>query len=471
MDIYPVLNPMTKIRQNDDGCYLSSQIHRIKVQLDDEQAKALTFFDGKKTLGEILQYFAPSSRRNLSFFLIQLQSYLYLDCYTRPNPIDPVALPENPHPHLQEVHLDITSLCNLQCKHCYQTPYLRENLAGNELTTDEWLNVLDQLKELNVDRVNISGGEPLLRTDLSAIIDGIFQRGIKLSSIFTNGTLSLVQLIDHFKDLPYPIDYSVSLDGPTEESHDEIRGHGAFKAAIKNIKCLVDLVENERFQRYSFDINTCVFTSNIDLLEKMYIFIKELRVPRWRISLPRDEGAFVYNRERLKVENKKAFAVYRSLIETYLHDFDTLGPENIPYLQIESIFRTSMLTRKELVIFTPKSSCCEYKRYSLAIKPNGDVLGCTSFRSKVMGNVREKPLHDIWYNKHNQYIKTMPIGDITDCADCKLLQYCGAGCRSNVIDKTGSITAKDELACEVYEFFAKEVLPIIDRYGIKYVTA
>jgi radical SAM protein with 4Fe4S-binding SPASM domain len=469
--VFPALNPYTRIRQNEAGYYLSSQLHRVKVQLSPQQAGALTSFDGRQSLGKILEFFDPPSRPNLTAFLLNLQSYRYVDCFDRPNPAGPVILPENPSPRLQEVHLDITSRCNLQCRHCYQDPYLGENLKGKELETNEWRLLLDQLQDLNVDRVNISGGEPLLLKDLLEIITSIFSRGLKLSSIFTNGILPLEPLLDYFQQQPYPVDFSVSLDGPTPASHEAIRGKNTFAATMNTIDTLVKHVQNDPLKRYSFDINTCVFNTNLFLLGDMYRFIKQKGVPRWRISLPRDEGSFIRNSGKLQAPLPGVFDVYRRLIHSYLEDFERLGVDQVPYLQVESIFRTSMLTGKEVVIFTPRSSCCEYKRYGLAVKPNGDVLSCTSFHSLKLSNIRRQNLREIWYNEDNQYLKRLPIQDIHECAGCELLKYCGTGCRSNALDRVGSITAKDELACRIYEFFAREILPIIQRRGVKCIDA
>lgn len=470
--VYPVLNRNTRIRQNADGYYLSSQLHRRKVQIDSRQAELLSQLDGRRTLAEVLSSFPGEDQKRLLSAVLKLNEMFYLDCFgapaTPPRDMAP-QLPTKPAPHLQEVHLDLTAECNLRCRHCYQLNYIGNHLPGTQLTAEEWLSVLDQIRDLNVDRVNISGGEPLTFNDLPRIVSGIYERGIKLSSVFTNGVLPLDGFMEFMDQFPYPLDFSVSVDGPDRETHEHIRGRGTYDATMRSVALLADRAKNDTLARYSFDVNTCVFNSNVDRLEEMYEVMQARGVQRWRLSLPRDEGAFMRNRH-LEAERPRAFDAYRRLLERYLADYDTRGPDGVMYLQIESIFRTSMLLRGEVATFGPDASCCEYKRYGLAIKPNGDVLSCTSFQSKVMGNLRERSLQDIWYDERSQQLKKLPISEVTDCQDCRLLQYCGTGCRSNVFDRTGTLSAKDELACAIYEFFDAEVRPMLDRYGVRYVS-
>lgn len=63
------------------------------------------------------------------------------------------------------VHLDLTWRCNERCVHCY----LDHDDAG-ELTFDEIADLLRQMADAGVLFLTLSGGEPLLRKDLFAII-------------------------------------------------------------------------------------------------------------------------------------------------------------------------------------------------------------------------------------------------------------------------------------------------------------
>src|SRR6202162_2529402 len=63
------------------------------------------------------------------------------------------------------VHLDLTWRCNERCVHCY----LDHDDLG-EMTYDEIEGLLTQMAAAGVFFLIIRGGEPLLRTDLFAII-------------------------------------------------------------------------------------------------------------------------------------------------------------------------------------------------------------------------------------------------------------------------------------------------------------
>ena len=81
---------------------------------------------------------------------------------------------------------ELTHRCPLQCPYC-SNPLALERVAA-ELDTEGWLRVLDEAAALGVLQVHFSGGEPLLRRDLPALI----RRAASLdlySNIITSGVL------------------------------------------------------------------------------------------------------------------------------------------------------------------------------------------------------------------------------------------------------------------------------------------
>ncbi|MBP1357361.1 MAG: radical SAM protein, partial [Sulfolobus sp.] len=63
---------------------------------------------------------------------------------------------------------NMTYKCNLLCKHCY----INASPKGEEgLSTNEALNLVDQMKELKIPLLIMSGGEPLLRKDFFLIAE------------------------------------------------------------------------------------------------------------------------------------------------------------------------------------------------------------------------------------------------------------------------------------------------------------
>lgn len=133
------------------------------------------------------------------------------------------------------VGLDVTSKCNLSCKHCFQN----NRRLNNELTTEEWIGIIQELKDMKVYQVYIMGGEPFIRTDLMDIIEYIKKSKMTLS-INTNATLITEQMADKLSEfLDSRFDYiQVSLDGATEEINDNIRGKGVFQIILDKILLL-----------------------------------------------------------------------------------------------------------------------------------------------------------------------------------------------------------------------------------------
>ena len=62
---------------------------------------------------------------------------------------------------------ELTYACNLDCVHCLSSSGRRD---PDELTTDEAIAFIDELRDLGVFYVNIGGGEPMIRRDFFTII-------------------------------------------------------------------------------------------------------------------------------------------------------------------------------------------------------------------------------------------------------------------------------------------------------------
>ncbi|MCX6724450.1 MAG: radical SAM protein [Candidatus Staskawiczbacteria bacterium] len=131
--------------------------------------------------------------------------------------------------HFEEWHWEITRVCNLRCNHCITDCGSPEK---NELSTHEALTVVDRIARLGCEKVMFTGGEPLARKDIVAILEACKAKGMGLRLI-TNGFTSnrgLVLKLSSLLDL-----VGVSLDGVKEETHDAVRGAGSFNKACRAI--------------------------------------------------------------------------------------------------------------------------------------------------------------------------------------------------------------------------------------------
>lgn len=134
---------------------------------------------------------------------------------------------------------EVTGRCNLRCVHCFAN--ISNDLENkNELTTEEAFNIIDKFNLINVGKVMITGGEPLMRKDFIKIINRIRKCNKDIViDITTNGLLLNNNLINELL-LSSVDELSISLDGP-EIVYKRIRGENSdFKKLIGNIKQLIN---------------------------------------------------------------------------------------------------------------------------------------------------------------------------------------------------------------------------------------
>ena len=84
------------------------------------------------------------------------------------------------------LRVSLTQSCNLNCTYCHHEG---EGASGIEMTTDEVLRIVGVARSLGVRRVKYTGGEPLLRSDISEIIKGTTSMNLEDVAITTNGSL------------------------------------------------------------------------------------------------------------------------------------------------------------------------------------------------------------------------------------------------------------------------------------------
>lgn len=123
------------------------------------------------------------------------------------------------------VSMVVTNRCNYSCGYCD-----RWDGRGHHLTTDEIASMLDEMGAMGTRRIIFTGGEPLLRRDMPALISRAKALGMKVN-LNSNGTL-VPRLVDQISGIDT---LTISLDGD-RETHDRIRGSGAFEAAIDAVR-------------------------------------------------------------------------------------------------------------------------------------------------------------------------------------------------------------------------------------------
>ena len=123
----------------------------------------------------------------------------------------------------------LTNRCNHKCAYC-DLP----NRVTEELSTEEILSIISQLKKNKTQRIGFTGGEPLLREDIGEIIDFCKENTI-FTGIVTNGSL-VKKMIKDIANLDL---LQLSIDG-NEETNDSQRYKGSYKDVISSINVARD---------------------------------------------------------------------------------------------------------------------------------------------------------------------------------------------------------------------------------------
>lgn len=129
---------------------------------------------------------------------------------------------------------EITSRCNMRCRHCFATPSHERDLPLSTV-----LDILRSMADAGVRKVAITGGEPLMRDDTLRILSHIAELGM-LPKLLTNGVLIDRAVAEHLAAID-GIEVSVSIDGATAKTHDTIRCcRGAFDRVMQSLRLLAE---------------------------------------------------------------------------------------------------------------------------------------------------------------------------------------------------------------------------------------
>ncbi len=136
--------------------------------------------------------------------------------------------------------LMITNKCNLQCLHCWPESGLADDC--NHVAKKKLLWMIRDFRLLGIDKVCLTGGEPLLHPHWFDIVSFACQDpDIHEVCLQTNATLLTEAHAGKLASLPnQKLVIQVSLEGSESETHDRIRGPGSFKSAMQGLALLAE---------------------------------------------------------------------------------------------------------------------------------------------------------------------------------------------------------------------------------------
>jgi radical SAM protein with 4Fe4S-binding SPASM domain len=136
-----------------------------------------------------------------------------------------------------KAQLELTYRCNLHCRHCYTDPYNDKDLFPRELTLTEINRLLDEMRDLGVIWLNLSGGDIFMHPDFFEIYEQAHRQGFLLQ-LYTNGTLFTRAVIERLLAMP-PFTIDVSCHSVNEERFDWFtQVPGSYRAFLRGVTLL-----------------------------------------------------------------------------------------------------------------------------------------------------------------------------------------------------------------------------------------
>lgn len=342
---------------------------------------------------------------------------------------------------------NITQACNLSCKHCYQDA--KHKPLADELTTEEKLDLLDQMADEWVPFVAFAGGEPLIARDLWQVLDKCKQRGTHVT-IATNGMLLTPEMCARLKEAGVKY-IEVSIDSIIPEEHDEFRGmKGAWARSIQGIK-------NSVAAGIRTGMAMCFTRETVHTVDDAVQFAIDLGCKTFAHFnfIPVGRGKEIMHHDMTPGQREILMRkLQRHLQEGKINIISTapqFGRSCIVYGSDEGFFATGHAGKGEgrkTMVLSRYIGGCGAGRCYCSIQPNGIINACVYIPSEEVGDIRRQSFREIW---DNALFHTLSDRDDRGdhCGVCDYKHYCG-GCRARSVSYTNDIQAGDP-GC-VYNF-------------------
>ncbi|HHJ14981.1 MAG TPA: heme d1 biosynthesis radical SAM protein NirJ [Gammaproteobacteria bacterium] len=348
-----------------------------------------------------------------------------------PRAVMPARTPPGP-----VVIWNLVRRCNLACRHCYSISADKD--FPGELSTQEILAVMKDLRAFGVPALILSGGEPLLRPDIFEISRHARALGFYVG-LSTNGTLIDENNIRTIAETGY--DYvGISLDG-MHQTHDRFRRkRGAFDASLRAIRLCRDagIRVGMRFTPTQ---------ETADELPQLLDLMREEGVDKFYLSHLNYGGRGNRNR-RTDVLHQATRHVMDRLFERCWQDIE--AGRNTEYVSgnndADAVYLLHWIRRHHpgrleevwdrLAQWGGNASGVHIAN----IDNLGNVHPDTFWWNYNLGNVRERPFSEIWEDRRDPLmygLKRAPRPLRGRCRVCRYQDICGGNTRVRAFQLTG----------------------------------
>ena len=296
-------------------------------------------------------------------------------------------------------------MCNLRCPHCYMEAGRR---AENELTTEECLGLIDEMKTLGTEMLILTGGEPLLRQDIYDIAQYASSQGIWVV-MGTNGVLVTDKVVEKMIECGVQ-GVAISIDSLEPAKHNHFRGGpNAWEHSVRAL----DICRANGLQVL---VQTAVMEMNYAEIPQMLAFAREKGA--WSFNL-----YFLVQTGRGQQMNDLS----SERTETMLSNLVDWQDQYRPMLVRSKCAPQFKQIAYERGLGGLESGGCMAGTQYCRITPQGDVTPCP-YMTLVAGNVRDQSFGEIWRTSS----LLQELRDLKQlkgrCGRCEFNELCG-GCR------------------------------------------
>jgi PqqA peptide cyclase len=315
---------------------------------------------------------------------------------------------------------ELTHRCPLHCVYC-SNPLEMQTRAG-ELSTEIWSRVFQEAAALGVLQVDFTGGEPLARTDIVALIRAARSTGLYVNLITSGLPLDEVKLdlladagLDHFQ---------LSFQGAREETANEISGTKSHAQKLRVLEWL------KRY-RIAVTLNFVIHRRNIDQLEEMLAIAESSSATRVEFANVQYYGWAFANRE--------------NLLPTRTQLDDSLARIRSAQERLAGKIRVEYVVPDYYAKY-PKPCMGGWGRKLMLIQPNGLALPCHAAQvipGLDFENVKDRSLKEIWEDSAAFQKFRGEDWMQEPCRTCDRREQDFGGCRCQALLLAGDASATD----------------------------
>ncbi|HYG32081.1 MAG TPA: pyrroloquinoline quinone biosynthesis protein PqqE [Methylophilaceae bacterium] len=316
---------------------------------------------------------------------------------------------------------EVTYRCPLHCAFCYNpTDYAK--YTQDELTTEQWIKVLQDARKLGALQLGISGGEPLLRDDIEEIVREAHRLGY-YSNLITSGVGLTEKRIDEFK--AGGLDHiQLSMHDITEEINNFITDTKTFQLKKKVAAMIKD-------RGYPMVLNVVIHRYNIGHIKEILEMAEALGADYVELANTQYYGWSLVNRSQLMPTKEQI-----DHAEAVTNEFrQKVGNKMKIYFVVPDYFSER-----------PKKCMNGWGEVFMIVTAEGTVLPCHSARvlpGLEFPDVREHGLQWAWYESpaFNKYRGDSWMKE--PCRSCPEKEKDLGGCRCQTFLLTGDAEAAD----------------------------